>query len=53
MLNQKTVWEVREQLHLEIITWIEHTYSYRWRQRRLGKLTPVEVELAFAANHVA
>ncbi len=23
------------------------------RQRRLGKLTPVEFELAFAANHAA
>jgi transposase InsO family protein len=31
-----------------IVTWIEHTYNRRRRQRALGKLTPVEFELAFA-----
>ena len=30
-----------------IIHWVEHTYNRRRRQRRLGKLTPVEFELAF------
>lgn len=30
-----------------IVTWIEHTYNRRRRQRRLGRLTPVEFELAF------
>lgn len=31
-----------------IIHWIEHTYNRRRRERGLGKLTPVEFELAFA-----
>jgi hypothetical protein len=39
-------WVTREQLRLAITTWIEHTYNRRRRQRRLGKLTPVEFELA-------
>ena len=30
-----------------IVTWIEHTYNNRRRQRGPGKLTPVEFELAF------
>jgi len=33
-------WEIRDQLRLAIITWIERTYRRRRRQRRLGKLTP-------------
>ena len=37
-------WRTREQLKLAIITWIEQTYHRRRRQRRLGKLTPVEYE---------
>ena len=37
-------WTSREQLKLAIITWIEQTYHRRRRQRRLGKLTPVEYE---------
>ena len=53
VLDQRRVWESREQLHLAIITWIEHTYNNRRRQRRLGKLTPVAFELAFAATHAA
>jgi transposase InsO family protein len=53
VLDQRRVWESREQLHLAIVTWIEHTYNNRRRQRRLGKLTPVEFELAFSAAHAA
>ncbi len=34
----------REDLRLAIITWIERTYHRRHRQRRLGKLTPIEYE---------
>lgn len=34
-------------LRYAIVHWIEHTYNRRRRQRRLGKLTPVEFELAF------
>jgi putative transposase len=37
-------WATREQLRLAIITWIERTYHRRRRQRRLGRLTPVEYE---------
>jgi putative transposase len=35
----------REELRLAIITWIERTYHRRRRQRRLGRLTPVEYEM--------
>jgi putative transposase len=37
-------WTTREQLRLAIITWIEKTYHRRRRQRRLGRLTPIEYE---------
>ena len=47
VLNQQQ-WRTREELHYAIVLWIEHTYNRRRRQRRLGKLTPVEFELAFA-----
>jgi putative transposase len=40
-------WETRDDLHYAIVHWVEHTYNRRRRQRRLGKLTPVEFELAF------
>jgi putative transposase len=40
-------WRTREELHEAIVFWIEHTYNRRRRQRALGKLTPVEFELAF------
>jgi len=44
-------WATREDLRLAIICWIEHTYNHRRRQRRLGKLTPVEFELALHNRH--
>jgi len=37
-------WSTREDLRLSIVTWIEKTYHRRRRQRRLGRLTPVEFE---------
>lgn len=37
-------WSSREELRLAIITWIERTYHRRRRQRRLGRLTPIEYE---------
>jgi transposase InsO family protein len=37
-------WQTREDLRLAIITWIEKTYHRRRRQRRLGRLTPIEYE---------
>lgn len=45
-------WTSREQLRLAIIVWIERTYNRRRRQRRLGKLTPVEYELAIHNRHL-
>ena len=46
-------WRTREQLHQAVVFWIEHTYNRRRRQRGLGKLTPVEYELAFATRDAA
>ena len=37
-------WASRAELRLAMITWIEKPYHRRRRQRRLGKLTPVEFE---------
>lgn len=38
-------WAGRQELRLAITTWIERTYHRRRRQRRLGRLTPVEYEM--------
>jgi putative transposase len=43
-------WRSRDELHGAIVFWVEHTYNRRRRQRGLGKLTPVEYELAFAGQ---
>jgi putative transposase len=43
-------WSTREELHYAIVFWIEHTYNQR-RQRGLGRLTPIEYELAFTRIH--
>ena len=45
VLNRQR-WRTRAELRYEIIRWIEHTYNRQRRQRALGKLTPVEFELA-------
>lgn len=50
VLNQQQ-WPTREQLRYAIVFWIEHTYNRRRRQRGLGKLTPVEFELAFTPTN--
>ncbi len=47
VLNRRR-WRTRDELGYEIICWIEHTYNRRRRQRGLGRLTPVEFELAFS-----
>lgn len=47
VLNRRR-WRTRDELAYEIIFWIEHTYNRRCRQRNLGKLTPVEFELAIS-----
>lgn len=46
VLNRRR-WRTRAELSYAVIYWIEHTYNRRRRQRVLGKLTPVEYELAF------
>jgi transposase InsO family protein len=46
-------WKDRDQLRLAIITWIERTYHRRRRQRRLGKLTPIEYEMLFTKAALA
>jgi transposase InsO family protein len=48
-------WRTRSELAHAISFWIEHTYNRRRRQRSLGKLTPVEFELAFSPTeaHIA
>ncbi len=43
-------WRTRDELHEVVVFWIEHTYNRRRRQRALGKLTPVEYELAFISQ---
>jgi transposase InsO family protein len=45
VLNRRR-WRTRAELRCEIVHWIENTYNRRRRQRALGKLTPVEFELA-------
>jgi len=44
-------WNDREQLRLAIISWIERTYHRRRRQRRLGRLTPIEYETIHRVTH--
>lgn len=52
VLNRRG-WATRDELHTEIVYWIEHTYHRRRRQRALGKLTPIEYELAFGPDEDA
>jgi hypothetical protein len=44
VLNRQR-WHSRQELRLAIVTWIERTYHRRRRQRRLGRLIPVEFEI--------
>jgi putative transposase len=37
-------WATRDQLRIEIVTWIERTYHRRRRQAALGRLTPIDYE---------
>ena len=46
-------WDTRDELRLAIITWIEATYHRRRRQRRLGRLTPIEFEAVQPALRTA
>ncbi len=49
VLNRQR-WKTREDLRVAIVTWIERTYNRRRRQRGLGRLTPVQFELALTAR---
>ena len=51
VLNRKP-WDTRDELRVEIITWIERTYHRRRRQRALGKLTPIEFEAIIGDTHL-
>jgi transposase InsO family protein len=53
VLNRRRRWRTRSELRYEIVRWIEHTYNRRRRQRALGRLTPVEFELAFTPQPTA
>jgi transposase InsO family protein len=46
-------WSTREQLRSAIVTWIERTYHRKRRQRRLGRLTPIEFETINTATDAA
>lgn len=50
VLDRQRTWATRAQLRLAVISWIEGTYHRRRRQRRLGKLTPIEFETIHAAS---
>lgn len=53
VLNQQR-WASRDDLRLAIIIWIERTYHRRRKQRRLGRLTPIEFETVYqTAAHAA
>ncbi len=46
-------WATRDELRIEIVTWIERTYHHRRRQARLGRLTPIEFEMIMTPQPVA
>jgi len=50
VLNQRKHWPTRAELRFQIVRWIEVTYNRRRRQRRLGRLTPIEYEIVHAPN---
>ena len=52
VLNRKPRWATRDELTHATIEWIERTYHRRRRQDRLGRLTPLEYELALCHTHL-
>jgi len=46
-------WNSRDELRIEIVTWIERTYHRRRRQARLGRLTPIEFEMIMTPQTAA
>lgn len=49
VLNTR-LWRTRAELQYAITYWVEHTSNRRRRQRELGRLTPIEFELAVTSN---
>jgi len=45
VLDRRHRWTTRDELRIEIVTWIERTYHQRRRQPALGRLTPIEYEM--------
>ncbi len=45
VLDRRYRWATRDDLRIEIVTWIERTYHRRRRQPALGRLTPNEYEM--------
>ena len=45
VLDRQRRWATREQLRIEIVTWIERTYHRRRRQATLGRMTPIGYEM--------
>jgi putative transposase len=52
VLNRQPRWATRAELTHAVIDWIERTYHRRRRQDRLGRLTPIEYELALCHTHL-
>ncbi len=49
----RRAWTTRDELRVEIVTWIERTYHRRRRQARLGRLTPIEYEMIMTPQTAA
>ncbi len=45
VLDRQRRWATRDELRIEIVTWIERTYHRRRKQAALGRLTPIEYEM--------
>jgi transposase InsO family protein len=52
VLNRQT-WATRQELRLAIVHWIEGSYHRKRRQRRLGRLTPIEFEIMDSTTALA
>ncbi len=52
-VHDRQGWSTRAQLRLAIVTWIEKAYHRKRRQRRLGRLAPIEFETINSVAHAA
>ncbi|MCY7289248.1 MAG: IS3 family transposase, partial [Cryobacterium sp.] len=53
VLDRQRRWATREDLRIEIVTWIERTYHRRRKQAALGRLTPIEYEMIMTPHAAA